>query len=89
MTDKRRNVGPEILDGIRQLKRGARGRVTNVEASSAMKRDKKRRLERAGWTIGDAVDFLGPPARKARPTRLPAAHFRDSRRERSKRKARP
>ena len=58
MTGKRRNVGREILDGIQELKRGERGRVFNVAADSAMKSDKRRRLERAGWTVGDAADFL-------------------------------
>ena len=30
MVEKKRDVGREILDGIRELKRGETGRVTNV-----------------------------------------------------------
>lgn len=32
MARAKRNIGEEILEGIRQLKRGAHGRVTNVPA---------------------------------------------------------
>ena len=32
MARAKRNIGEEILEGIRQLKRGDRGRVTNVPA---------------------------------------------------------
>jgi hypothetical protein len=81
MADKRRNIGREIVAGIRQLKRGERGRVTNVAASSAMTRDKKRRLERAGWTVGDTAEFLRRRADNARTARPSVA--------RAKRKGRP
>ena len=30
MVRRRRNVGPEILEGLRQLKRGEHGRILNV-----------------------------------------------------------
>ncbi len=31
-----------------------------------MRADKRRRLEQAGWTVGDAGDFLGLPAEERR-----------------------
>jgi hypothetical protein len=33
----KRNVGQEILDGIRQIKRGERGRVTSVGSVSSVR----------------------------------------------------
>ena len=37
MTKTKRNIGQEILDGIRQLKRGGHGRITNVPSVSGVR----------------------------------------------------
>lgn len=37
-----------------------------MERVDAMRIDKRRRLERAGWTVGDAADFLGLSADERR-----------------------
>ena len=37
MAAAKRNIGREILDGIRELKRGEHGRVTNVPSVSAIR----------------------------------------------------
>ncbi|MBI4886689.1 MAG: helix-turn-helix domain-containing protein [Acidobacteria bacterium] len=34
---KRRNIGAEILEGLRQLKRGEHGRVTNVPSVATIR----------------------------------------------------
>jgi putative transcriptional regulator len=38
MTKGKRNIGQEILEGIRELKRGEHGRVTNLPAVSSVRR---------------------------------------------------
>ena len=35
-----RNIGREILDGIRQLKRGQHGRITTVPAVASIREDR-------------------------------------------------
>ena len=37
MAKTKRNVGQEILDGIRQIKRGEHGRITNVPSVSSVR----------------------------------------------------
>ena len=37
MARAKRNIGREILDGIRELKRGEHGRVTNLPSVSAIR----------------------------------------------------
>jgi hypothetical protein len=36
MAKTKRDVGQEILDGIRQIKRGEHGRITNVPSASSV-----------------------------------------------------
>ena len=38
MAKTKRNVGQEILDGIRQIKRGEHGRITNVPSVSSVRK---------------------------------------------------
>jgi putative transcriptional regulator len=37
MAKTKRNIGQEILDGIRQIKRGQHGRITNVPSVSSVR----------------------------------------------------
>ena len=37
MAKSKRNIGQEILDGIRQIKRGEHGRITNVPSVSSVR----------------------------------------------------
>ena len=37
MAKTKRNIGQEILDGIRQIKRGEHGRITNVPSVSSVR----------------------------------------------------
>ena len=41
-------------------------RVLNARKERAVRADKRRKLERAGWTVGDAGDFLGLSADERR-----------------------
>lgn len=36
MASRKRNIGQEILDGIREIKRGENGRVTTVPSASSV-----------------------------------------------------
>ena len=52
----RRNVGLEVLDGLRQLKRGEVGRVVNVPSVAAVR-------ERTGLTQAQFAALLGVSVR--------------------------
>ena len=54
-----RNVGLEILEGIRQLKRGKHGRITNVPSVAAVR-------ETAGLSQSRFADLLGVSVRTLR-----------------------
>ena len=56
MAKARRNIGQEILDGIRQLKRGESGRVTNVPPVSRIR-------ERTGLSQPRFAQLLGVSVR--------------------------
>ncbi len=56
MTKAKRNVGMEILEGIREIKRGEYGRVVNVPSVSAIR-------ERPGLTQSEFARLLGVSVR--------------------------
>lgn len=56
MIKKRRNVGLEILAGIREIKRGEYGRVVNVPSVSAIR-------ESTGLTQSEFAKLLGVSVR--------------------------
>jgi DNA-binding transcriptional regulator YiaG len=55
MAAPRRNVGAEILEGLRQLKRGEHGRVTTVPSVAAIR-------ERTGLSQPRFAELLGDSA---------------------------
>jgi putative transcriptional regulator len=52
MTSRKRNIGQEILDGIRQLERGEHGRVVNVPSVADIR-------ERTGLSQPRFAQLLG------------------------------
>ena len=56
MTKRSRNVGLEILEGIRQLKRGEHGRITSVPAVANVR-------ERTGLSQSRFAELLGVSVR--------------------------
>lgn len=56
MANRKRNVGLEILEGIREIKRGEYGRVVNVPSVSAIR-------EKTGLTQGEFAKLLGVSVR--------------------------
>jgi putative transcriptional regulator len=56
MAKAKRNIGREILDGIREIKRGAHGRVINVPSVSAIR-------EQTGLSQADFARLLGVSVR--------------------------
>lgn len=56
MAPVKRNIGQEILDGIRQLKRGEHGRVVNVPSVSAIR-------EKTGLSQSRFAELLGVSVR--------------------------
>lgn len=56
MAKARRSIGVEILEGIRELKRGERGRVTNVPSVTAVR-------ERTGLSKAKFAQLLGVSVR--------------------------
>ena len=56
MAKSKRDIGREILDGIRELKRGVSGRVTTVPAVSAVR-------ERTGLSQARFAELLGVSVR--------------------------
>ena len=52
MANARRQIGVEILEGLRQLKRGDHGRVTNVPSVSSIR-------ERTGLSQARFAQLLG------------------------------
>jgi putative transcriptional regulator len=56
MAKSKRNIGKEILDGIREIKRGEHGRVINVPAVSAIR-------ERTGLSQSRFAQLLGVSVR--------------------------
>jgi putative transcriptional regulator len=56
MAKARRNIGLEILEGIREIKRGEHGRVTNVPSVSSVR-------ERTGLSQAKFAQLLGVSVR--------------------------
>ena len=56
MASRRRNIGLEVLEGIRQLKRGQHGRVINVPSVSAIR-------EKTGLSQPNFAGLLGVSVR--------------------------
>ena len=56
MAKAKRNIGLEILEGIREIKRGEHGRVTNVPSVSAVR-------ERTGLSQARFAELLGVSVR--------------------------
>ena len=56
MAKSKRNIGKEILDGIREIKRGEHGRVINVPAVSTIR-------ERTGLSQSKFAQLLGVSVR--------------------------
>jgi len=56
MAKTKRNIGEEILDGIRQIKRGEHGRITNVPSVSSVR-------ERTGLSQLKFATLLGVSVR--------------------------
>ena len=56
MAKSKRNIGKEILDGIREIKRGEHGRVINVPAVSTIR-------ERIGLSQSRFAQLLGVSVR--------------------------
>ena len=52
MAPARRNIGREILEGIRQLKRGEHGRITNVPSVASIR-------EKTGLSQSRFAELLG------------------------------
>lgn len=56
MAKRARNVGLEVLDGIRQLKRGEHGRITNVPSVASVR-------EKTGLSQSRFAELLGVSVR--------------------------
>lgn len=56
MANAKRNIGLEILEGIREIKRGSHGRVTNVPSVAAIR-------ERTGLSQARFARLLGVSVR--------------------------
>ena len=56
MTRTRRNLGQEILEGVRQLKRGEHGRVVSVPSVSSIR-------EKSGLSQSRFAELLGVSVR--------------------------
>jgi putative transcriptional regulator len=56
MTKRSRNIGLEILEGIRQLKRGEHGRITNVPSVANVR-------EKTGLSQAKFAELLGVSVR--------------------------
>ena len=55
---RRRNIGQEILDGIRQLKRGEHGRIINVPSVSGIREKTGLSQPRFAQLLGVSVRTL-------------------------------
>ena len=56
MAKRSRNIGLEILEGIRQLKRGEHGRITNVPSVASVR-------EKTGLSQSKFAELLGVSVR--------------------------
>jgi putative transcriptional regulator len=56
MASRKRNIGLEILEGIREIKRGEHGRVTTVPSVSSVR-------EKTGLSQSDFARLLGVSVR--------------------------
>ena len=56
MAKRARNIGLEVLDGIRQLKRGEHGRIVNVPSVSSVR-------EKTGLSQSRFAELLGVSVR--------------------------
>ena len=58
MAKTKRNIGQEILDGIRQLKRGEHGRVANVPSVTRVREQTGLSQLKFATLLGDSVRTL-------------------------------
>ncbi len=65
MAEVGRDIGEEILEGIRQLKRGEHGRIVNVPAISSI-RQKETGLSRCGSVPAGSVGSSDADPREPR-----------------------
>jgi putative transcriptional regulator len=56
MVSRKRNIGLEILEGIREIKRGEHGRVTTIPSVSSVR-------EKTGLSQGEFARLLGVSVR--------------------------
>jgi putative transcriptional regulator len=56
MASRKRNIGREILEGIREIKRGEHGRVTTIPSVSSVR-------EKTGLSQGEFARLLGVSVR--------------------------
>jgi putative transcriptional regulator len=56
MASRKRNIGLEILEGIREIKRGEHGRVTTIPSISSVR-------EKTGLSQGEFARLLGVSVR--------------------------
>jgi putative transcriptional regulator len=56
MASRKRNIGLEILEGIREIKRGEHGRVTTIPSVSSVR-------EKTGLSQGEFARLLGVSVR--------------------------
>jgi putative transcriptional regulator len=58
MVEQKRNIGQEILDGLREIKRGEHGRVINVPDVGAIRRKTGLSQSRFAQLLGVSVRTL-------------------------------
>lgn len=58
MAKAKRNIGLEILEGIREIKRGEHGRVANVPSVSSVRERTGLSQSRFAWLLGVSVRTL-------------------------------
>ena len=58
MARAKRNIGQEILDGIRQLKRGGHGRITNMPSVSSVREKTGLSQQKFATLLGVSVRTL-------------------------------
>ncbi len=58
MTDKKRNIGNEILQGLREIRHGKHGRVTNVPSVASIREGTGLSQSRLAELLGVSVRTL-------------------------------
>ena len=76
MPKAKRNIGQEILEGIRQLKRGEHGRVMKVPSVTAIREKTGLSQSRFAELLGVSVRTLQEWSRDAGRPRVPLEHYR-------------